>query len=193
MLQGQQGGRKGASLNFPALFFGFMKNLNTHTKMAEQSCLQRAGGKWQTARCTLNVAYNNNNKATLQALHEPPGKGAAQIARQTPARGVCGQWDKNDSQAGRTMGQAGQPTKRGGQGIELGQAGGEFATCLRRPCSANNVGQSMRGSNTKQTRHEQLSPLRQIRRGQFAVLLSRAPPQEVCLTPSPPACHTLLS
>lgn len=169
-----------------------MKNLNTHTKIAERSCLQRAGGKWQTARCTLHVAYNNNNKESLQALHEPPGKGAAQIARQTPARGVCGQWDK---QTADTMGQAGQPTKRGGQGIELGQAGGEFATCARRPCSANNVGQSMRRSNA--TRHEQLSPLRQIRRGQFAVLLSRAPPEGACLTtlsPCPLATrHTLLS
>lgn len=141
------------------------------------------------ANSTLHVAYdNNNNKGTLQALHEPPGKGAAQIARQTPARGVCGQWDK---QTADTMGQAGQPTKRGGQGIELGQAGGEFATCARRPCSANNMGQSMRRSNT--TRHEQLSPLRQIRRGQFAVLLSRAPPEGACLTTSSPLSPLLLA
>lgn len=83
MLQGAAGG-KGASLKLPALFFGFMKNLNTHTKMAERSeaaCSEQVASDKQHVAC-------NNKKDTLQALHEPPGKGAAQITRQTRARGM---------------------------------------------------------------------------------------------------------
>lgn len=106
MLQGAAGG-KGASLKLPALFFGFMKNLNTHTKMAERS----------EAACSEQVASGKQHVARCMQQQQRDAASAARTARQRRSANNApntraGYGDSGTNRQRRTMGQAGQPTKR---------------------------------------------------------------------------------
>lgn len=106
-----------AVLQLPALFFllfwGFMKNLNTHTKSAEQL----AASRWQVATRVAASAARNAEQITRQSI--------GTVEQQTPHT----EWAKPAKLAKRQRSEQ--------QRIELGQAGGELGKTWRRPCMAN--------------------------------------------------------
>lgn len=149
MLQGAAGG-KGASLKLPALFFGFMKNLNTHTKMAERSeaaCSEQvASGKQHVARCMQQQQQRDAASAARTARQRRSANNAPNTRAGYGDSGTNrqrAQWAKLGSQP------------NGGQGIELGQAGGEFATCAaplqREQCGAEHAPQQHDTNTTRTT------------------------------------------